>query len=304
MNSPRASVGVSAVVTAYRRVDAVVDTIGRIRACDPAPAEVIVHVDGGETATTAAIAAAFPDVRVVQSNTTLGPGGGRNALMAAASQPFVASFDDDSYPIDSDYFARLARLFEEFPAAGVLDAYVFHLHQRIEPDGDHCEWVADFSGGGCAYRRSQFLETGGYVSVPVAYGMEEVDFGLRFHAAGGRVLRSRRLRVFHHADLSRHAAPAVTAASIANIALLGYLRYPLSWWGIAGAQCVKRIAWLVRNGRWRGIASGLLAIPATIGRYRQQRDPISARALRSYLALRRHPVPIGRAIQPLPPQNA
>jgi GT2 family glycosyltransferase len=185
-------------------------------------------------------------------------------------------------------------VFAEYPDAGVVDAHVFHLNQAIELDADYSEWVADFSGGACAYRRSCFLETGGYVSLPIAYGMEEVDFGLRFHARGGRILRSRRLRVFHDTDLARHAAPAVTAASIANIALLGYLRYPRSLWGIAGAQCVRRIGWLLRHGRWRGVASGLTSIPGAIGAYRKARAPISARALRSYLSLRRNPVPVDR----------
>ena len=35
--------------------------------------------------------------------------------------------------------------------------------------------MADFSGGGCAYRKTRYLEIGGYVPIPTAYGMEEVD---------------------------------------------------------------------------------------------------------------------------------
>ena len=280
------------MITAYRRVEDVLETIARIRSCSPAPEEVIVHVDGGEAKTAEAIAHAFPAVRVLVSDRTVGPGGGRNALMAAATQPIVASFDDDSYPIDADYFARVQRLFDDFPEAGVVDAHVFHLNQSIELDVDHAEWVADFSGGACAYRRARFLETGGYVSLPIAYGMEEVDFGLRFHAAGGRILRSRRLRVFHNTDLARHGDATVTAASISNIALLAYLRYPRWLWAIAGGQCLRRMGWLLRHGRWRGIASGLIAIPRMIARYRQARRPITARALRSYFQLRRNPIAV------------
>jgi GT2 family glycosyltransferase len=283
------------MITAYQRVDAVLDAIARIRACDPAPEELIVHVDGGEHGTAQAIGAAFPDVRLLLSETQVGPGGGRNAMVAAATRQLVASFDDDSYPIDADYFARVARLFEEFPAAAVIDAHVFHRRQPVAPDADQCEWVADFSGGGCAYRRSQFLENGGYVAIPVAYGVEEVDFALRLHAKGGRVLRAERLRVYHDTDLARHADAEVTAASVANLALLAYLRYPRRLWGIGGVQCLRRIGWLLRNGRWRGIVRGLMAIPGTIGAHRNARNPIAARALRSYFALRRNPLPVVRA---------
>ena len=291
-----AAAPISAIVTAFARVEQTLETLRILQQCRPAPVEILAHVDGQQHSLAETIRRTHPAVRVLVSDTTVGPGGGRNALMAAATQPIVASFDDDSYPIDADYFARVQRLFDDFPEAGVVDAHVFHLNQSIELDADHSAWVADFSGGACAYRRARFLETGGYVSLPIAYGMEEVDFGLRFHAAGGRILRSRRLRVFHNTDLTRHADATVTAASISNIALLAYLRYPRWLWAIAGGQCLRRMGWLLRHGRWRGIASGLVAIPRVIGRYRQARHPISARALQSYFQLRRNPIAVDRTL--------
>jgi len=289
----RSTAGVTAIVTAHRRLGEVLNTLRVLHDCDPSPAEVLVHVDGGEQAVAERIRAAFPDVRIIVSDERVGPGGGRNKLIAAAGHPLVASFDDDSYPLDRDFFARLERLFVEYPEASIIDSHVYHLNQAIEPDADRSAWVADFSGGGCAYRRARFLETGGYVALTAAYGMEEVDVGLRLHALGGRVLRSRRLRVFHNTDLARHADAAVTAASIANIALLAYLRYPRWLWGVAVAQCLRRIGWLLRSQRIRGILTGLASIPATIGRHKRERHPVSTGALRSYWALRRHPIPAG-----------
>ena len=289
----RPTADVTAIVTAYQRIEAVLKTLRILQECDPAPAEILVHVDGGERAVAERIQAACPDVRIIVSDERVGPGGGRNKLIAAAAHPIVASFDDDSYPLDRDFFARLERLFVEYPEASIIDSHVYHLNQAIEPDADRAEWVADFSGGGCAYRRARFLETGGYVALTAAYGMEEVDVGLRLHALGGRVLRSRRLRVFHNTDLSHHADPAITAASITNIALLAYLRYPRWLWGMAVAQCLRRIGWLLRSRRSRGILTGLAIIPSTIGRHKRERHPVSIEALRSYWALRRHPIPAG-----------
>jgi GT2 family glycosyltransferase len=284
---------VTAIVTAYQRMAAVLNTLRILQECDPAPAEILVHVDGGEHAFADGIRTAFPDVRIIVSDERVGPGGGRNTLIAAAAHPIVASFDDDSYPLDRDFFARLEQLFVEYPEASIIDSHVYRLNQAIEPDADGSEWVADFSGGGCAYRRARFLETGGYVALTAAYGMEEVDVGLRLHALGGRVLRARRLRVFHNTDLARHADAAVTAASIANIALLAYLRYPRWLWGMAIAQCLRRVAWLLRSRRMRGIVTGLTSIPSAIGSHKRERHPVSSRALRSYWALRRQPIPAG-----------
>ena len=185
----------------------------------------------------------------------------------------------------------MAELFARVPAASVVGAHVYHQHQAVAPDAKTAEWVADFSGGACAYRREHFLAAGGYVPLETAYGMEEVDLALRLHAAGRRVLQTRWLRVFHDTDLARHADPEVTAASVANIALLTYLRYPVAMWMVGAGQGLNRIQWLLRHGRRRGVLRGLASIPATLRRSGYARRLVTGAAVRSYLRLRRHPIP-------------
>jgi GT2 family glycosyltransferase len=282
--------GISAIVTAYERIDQTLQTLRIIQSCVPAPDEVLVHVDANQVQCEKAIREAFPDVRILSSAEQVGPGGGRNKLMNAARFEFVASFDDDSYPIDSDYFARAPKLFERFPEADVVCAAVYHIGESIGLDEQCAQWTADFLGGACVYRRSVLLEAGGYVPLPVAYGMEEVDLALRVHSRGGKILTSHWLRVFHNNDLQHHADPRVTASSIANLALLAYLRYPVSLWGIGAGQCANRLLWLLRHGRRRGILRGLTMIPAHLRANHRYRLPVSNKAVRSYLALRRSPV--------------
>lgn len=281
--------GISAIVTAYERIDQTIDTLRVIQTCVPKPDEILVHVDANEVKCEEAIRNAFPDVRILRSTDQIGPGGGRNRLMNSARFEFVASFDDDSYPIDSDYFARALKVFQRFPDASVICAALSHAGESIGLDDRSAEWTADFSGGACIYRRSAFLEAGGYVPLPVAYGMEEVDLAIRLHSRGGKILTTRWLRVFHNTDLKRHGDPRVTAGSIANLALLAYLRYPVSLWGIGLGQCANRLLWLLRHGRWRGIWKGLTMIPAHLRANHRYRLPVSKNAVRSYLALRRNP---------------
>ena len=282
---------VTAIVTAYQRVDQTLTTLLKLSSCEPPPDEIIVHVDGNHTECSAAIRTAWPSVRVLVSTSQLGPGGGRNALIAAATHPIVASFDDDSYPLDQDYFARVSELFDRCPEASLIGADVYHLGEAVEPAARAAEWAADFCGAGCAFRRIAFLRTGGYVALPVAYGMEEVDLALRLHSQGGRILHTAWLRVFHDTDRARHADPEVTAASIANIALLTFLRYPISLWPLGLGQCLNRIHWLLRNGRHRGIATGIARIPSHLLKHRRYRSRLSPKAVRSYLELRRRPSP-------------
>jgi GT2 family glycosyltransferase len=282
---------IAAIVTAYDRIEQTLATLKIIQSCDPRPAEVLVHVDGNRTRCADAVRSAFPDVRVLLSDDQVGPGGGRNKLMAAAEAELVASFDDDSYPIDSDYFARAVQLFNQQPDASVICAALYHRGETIALDARDAQWTADFSGGACVYRRRAFLDAGGYVPLPVAYGMEEVDLALRLHSRGARILTSSWLRVFHDTDLQRHGDPRVTAGSIANLALLAYLRYPVSLWILGAGQCANRVVWLLRHRRLRGIGAGLAMIPSHLRANHRYRQPLRYKTVRSYLALRRAPVP-------------
>lgn len=281
---------ISAIVTAYERIEQTLATLRAIRSCTPSPAEILVHVDDNQVVCENAIRRDFPEVRVLRSEDRIGPGGGRNKLVAAAQSELVASFDDDSYPLDADYFARAVKLFEQFPEASVICAALYHLGEAIGLDERSARWTADFSGGACIYRRDAFVDAGGYVPLPLAYGMEEVDFAIRLHAREGRILTTSWLRVFHNTDLQRHADPLVTASSIANLALLAYLRYPVSLWAIGVGQCANRLLWLLKHGRHRGIFRGVAMIPSHLHANHRYRLPVSKSAVRSYLALRRNPI--------------
>src|SRR6185503_4906325 len=139
--------GISAIVTAYERVEQTLATLRVIDNCNPAPDEILVHVDDNRVVCVLAIREAFPNVRVLLSNERVGPGGGRNKLMAAATHDFVASFDDDSYPIDSDFFARAQQLFAKHEDASVICAALYHRGETIALDERNAAWTADFSGG-------------------------------------------------------------------------------------------------------------------------------------------------------------
>lgn len=280
----------SVIVTAYERIEQTLATVRVIQSCVPAPDEILVHIDANQVDCENAIREAFPRVRIFRSEKQVGPGGGRNRLVEAAQFEFVASFDDDSYPIDSDYFARALRIFEKFPEASLICAALYHAGESIGLDERSAQWTADFSGGACIFRRKAFLDAGGYVPLPVAYGMEEVDLAIRLHSQGGKILTTPWLRVFHNTDLKRHGDPRVTAGSIANLALLAYLRYPISLWGIGVGQCVNRLLWLLRHGRRRGIVKGVTMIPGHVLENHRYRAPVSKEVVRSYLALRRAPI--------------
>jgi len=285
------TIPITAIITAHERLEQTMSTLEIIQRCDPSPSEIVVHVDGRNTQLIESIKSQFPKARLIVSERLVGPGGGRNKLIEAATNEFVASFDDDSYPLDADYFGRAFQLFEQFPQAAIICAALFHRGDAIKAPEQMAEWTADFSGGAAVCRRKAFLETGGYVPLPIAYGMEEADLALRLHALGGKILKTKWLRVFHDTDLNRHSEPAITASSIANLALLTYLRYPPALWFVGAIQCTRRIVWLLKHGRWRGICSGVVMIPGHLKAHRTYKGRLSTDSVKSYLSLRRTAMP-------------
>jgi len=255
--------------------------------CDPTPKEVIVHIDASDGALERELSKRFPEVRVLSSRKRVGPGGGRHRCIVAATQPYFASFDDDSWPLDSDYFAEVVRAFERDPTVGLISAINIHPWERIVPKDDSLETVVEFAGCGFALRRAAYAGLSGYIDRPWAYNAEEVDLALQLHAADWLMVRAHGLRVYHDTRLAHHESPQITAAVIQNVALICWLRYPLSLWPHGMLQVANITIDRLRRGRWRGVASGLLGIPLVAWQHRNRRHRLPAKAIRDLWAKRR-----------------
>lgn len=279
------SAPVSAILPTRQRLNVLPDTLERLHECDPAPDEIIVHVDAGDEETAPWLREHCPDVDVLESEERRGPGGGRNKLMEIASQPYVASFDDDSYPLDRDYFAQIVKAFERHPNAGVVAATIDYREDERSSSEPESTRVSSFVGCGCAYRRKAWQTIQGYVPLPLAYGMEEVDVSLQLLDEGWSIVHDRRLRVYHDTDRSHHESAEVTAAAIANRALLAYLRYPPQYWPLGLLKVVKRVVWSVRAYRFDGILEGLAQIPSLLRKHHGHRDPVAADTIRQFRSL-------------------
>lgn len=278
---------ISVVIPTWQRKKQLSETLAKILVCYPCPAEILVHVDAGDNETTPWLMENFPTIRVLESKYRVGPGGGRNRLIAAAKYPIVASFDDDSYPLDTDYFERLVLCFEHYPEISVLASRIIEKNDPLVKPSALIGATTHFGGGGVSYRREDFLESQGYVPLAIAYGMEEVDLCLRFFDMGKRIYFSPWLRVFHNSELTHHSSAAVTAASIQNLALLIFLRYPKRYWFYGALQILNRVVWLAKVRRYAGIPKGIIQIPIYCWRYTYLRQPVSPVALKQFFRLRK-----------------
>lgn len=280
------------MIPACQRVDALLKTLRHIQSCVPAPAEILVHVDGASEAVLTELRQQHPDIRVLTSETLLGPGGSRNRLVAAASHELVANFDDDSFPDQPDYFARVMQTAALFPDAAMISA----ASQESEKQMPGCHVIAVASGCGCVFRKSWFQRTHGFVPLPVAYGMEEVDISLQLHALGGRIIHDPGLHVKHDKLPPTEVNAELNAQVIANFALLPYLRYPCLFWPVGLWQVLRRCLYMVARGWTAGTLQGLQRIPDHLRRHRNYVGRVKARHLVSWLWLRLS----SKAVSPAP----
>ena len=282
-----ATVPITVGIPTYSREECVFQPIERILACDPVPAEIIVHIDASDGVLEQKLARSFPSVKVITSPNRVGPGGGRHRCLQAASHEVFASFDDDSWPVDADYFARLMKHVQNSPEAACFATVVAQRSDAMPPVVESSVIVVDYTGCGYALRTSVYRSLSGFVDRPTAYGLEEKDLAMQLHSAGYKIMMCHDLRVCHDTDLAHHSHPEITSATIQNAALLTWLRYPLTLWPYGALQYANVIWFMLSKGRLAGIASGVLGTPASLWRYRHLRQPLPALSIISYRRARK-----------------
>jgi GT2 family glycosyltransferase len=281
------TVGVAVIIPTYNRGFAVTSVLEKIQECNPRAAELYVHIDCADGKLEGELAQRCAGVSVLTSMRRLGPGGARHRCLQVCKAPYAVSFDDDSYPVDADFFGRVVQLFAEHPEAAIFGASIWHRHQHEKARVENLVRTPSYIGCGYAIRLAAYREVRGHLPRPVPYGMEETDLSMQLFAAGWDIYEAGDLRVFHDTELKHHESPEVTAGVIANVGLCAFLNYPMIGWGWGIAQVANVIVHSIRLGRLRGILSGVLRIPSDCYRNRQHRRPIPWNTLRKFLHFRR-----------------
>lgn len=198
--APPLKVGV--MITSRNRCAMLRDTLQKVLACNPPPDEVLVCADGCADGTAAMLAAEFPEVKVAEHQVPLGSIPSRDQLLRMATTSLVVSLDDDSHPVEPDFFAKVRELAAHFPQAGVFtfpqqtDEFPESLTQ-IRPAEDGRAQVGSFTDSGAAFRRDLYLELGGF-PLFFEHAYEEPDYALQCLAAGHAVVHEPALTIRHH----------------------------------------------------------------------------------------------------------
>ena len=293
MNQPTTT-DVTVIIPTWRRPKALVTTLERLAECLPCPDQIIVHVDAGDVDTVELLKSRFPSISWIHSETQQGPGGGRNKLMAAAVHEIVVSLDDDSWPVENDFFSQVQSITTERPTFGAIACRIIEADQpesaNSSADDTAGRIVSDISFVGCGaiLRKSAFEATSGYLPLRYAYGMEEADVSLQLLDKGYEIGFCPQLTVFHDCDRDiHHASAKINSAQITNIAVLAFLRYPIRYWGYGFLQVLNRVLFCIRKRRFAGITTGLLQIPPTCWKNRNHRKPVAPETIDKVRSVRR-----------------
>ena len=310
-SAPRLSIIIPVFAADAHSVDLLRNTLRFLRASDFVGFETFVADDGSPAAD--AIQAVIEEAHVgfVRLGERKGPAAARNAAARKATGDILLFMDADT-AVHPDTLSRLVRKFESDPE---LDAVMGSYDQRPAAPGrvsrfrnllhsfvhhrSHHQAVTFWAGCG-AVRAARFWALGGFDECFPSPSIEDVEFGLRLHHAGGRIELVPEIQVTHYkswtfasmvrTDLCARAIPwaglldrypmpldlsftlqdrmSGALVALAWIGSLIALIHGGRWW-FAPLICVAPIAalnwrffrFLARAGNWR---ESLLSFPLLI----------------------------------------
>lgn len=200
---------ISVVIPAYNRRDSLLDLLSDLFRQRGVDFEVIVVDDHSTDGTPDAIAACFPEAKVLCNDTNRGPAIARNRGIRAAQGGIIAGFDSDVRLPDDDVLRRIA---DHLSALPLVSGLAFRL---LKPDGrsdDAARWwhpvplrryaartffTSYFSGTAYAFRRQTVLDAGLFPE-DIFMHYEEVELALRVLDGGGSILYTPDLVAHHH----------------------------------------------------------------------------------------------------------
>ncbi len=285
------SASVAICIATHNRRDDLTRTLREIARLDPQPTEIIIAADGCTDGTPEFVANEYPAARLITHVEARGSIPSRNEMAAVCTSEIFLSLDDDSYPIETDFISRLARMFDENSALAIAsfpqrtDEFPATLTQT---DFGPPHFTGTYANSGAAIRRAVFTKLGGYPDF-FQHAYEEPDFALRCCAAGWQARHETSLTIRHHFTSAqrdevrthhRHARNELwsvlmrcPAPQLFAVALFRIARQ-------AGYAARRGASWLVREPQWW---RSVLAL-------RLKREPLPWKTYRAWMELVRHPI--------------
>jgi GT2 family glycosyltransferase len=282
-------------ITTHNRRDELARTLAALSRLSPAADEVLVAADGCTDGTVELLRTAYPQIRTIIHEQACGSIPSRNELATASRCDVFVSLDDDSYPLENDFIARVRELFATHPQLAVAS-----FPQRTDefPEtltatdfGASC-FVGSYANSGAALRRSAFEELGGYPDF-FFHAYEEPDYALRCAAAGWQVRQETSLTIRHHFTSTQRNEMRTHQRHARNELWSVLMRCPFPQCAaVAMFRVVRQFGYALRRGvHWamREPAWWIAALRG-LGQCVVKRDPLPWQRYRAWMRMVRKPL--------------
>ncbi len=282
-------------IATHNRLDELQRTCAVLAALDPPPDELLIAADGCTDDTADWVRAHRPEARLFENTPGKGSIAARDEMIRAARSDLLLSLDDDSYPVEPDFIARLRDLFGKMPLLAVAsfpqrtDEYPETL---TATDFGPAHFPGSYVNAASAFRRAAYLELDGW-DLDFRYAYDEPDYALQCAAAGWQVYHTTGATIRHHYSPKNRDEMRIHQRHAVNEQWSAWKRCPFPWvLGVAAFRAVRQLGYAASRGpRW------VLHEPAWwwkalggLGRCLRSRRPASWRAYRAWMQLARTPL--------------
>lgn len=266
------------MITTRNRREELRRTLSNVQQLKPQPNEILICADGCTDNTQEMVRSEFPNCILIENEQVRGSVFSRDRLIRLAKSDIVMSLDDDSYPIDHDFFARLKELFAQYGQAAVIsfpeirNNGVFAHPTKSPSSPGHL--VSAYANCAAAMRRGVYLRSQGF---PIFFDhmYEEPDFALQCYALGYQVWFRPSVRIRHHVTSAHRKEIGRHHLNARNELWSVLMRCPFPQvipvalfriWRQFQYACREGVMWAISEPRWW--TSALRGIPQCI-RYRR-----------------------------------
>jgi GT2 family glycosyltransferase len=285
---------VSIVIATLDRRDDLRDTLLELEKLDPPPLEILICLDGC-TDGSAKMLQEFPSVAVIENERPYGSVYSRDRLFRISRGDLIVSLDDDSFPMQRDFVARLTKLADERPEVGVF------AFEEMRPAGKDDRpfkrpieesYIASYPNCAGAIRAKLY---GAAASYPVFFFhmYEEPDFCLQTYANGYVVQQIPSIKILHRYThvgrnmIGRHHQHARNEL----LSVLIRCPFPHVFW-VASYRILRQLIFAASNGInwvihepswwWRALLGSRKALA--------QRRPVPWNIYWNWMCLARRPI--------------
>ncbi len=300
MSGSSADMKISVMITTRNRCSELRRTLEVLQAMTPRADEVLVTADGCADGTEEMVRTEYPDCRFWSNQPGTGSVPSRDRMLREATGDLVLSLDDDSYPVDRDFFARLPELFKKHPEAAVisfpemLDGDNYYPATKTPKSPGH--YTSAYPNSTAAMRRDIYLRLPGYPGF-FSHAYEEPDYALQCYAHQWAVWFAPELIIRHHMSPKNRNQLETHHFHARNELWSVWLRCPWPWlpfvslfraWRQFVHACGHGLSWVAREPLWwMAAARGFMVCwrrrspvrwPLYYGWMRLAREPITQRA--------------------------